>query len=231
MPDPPAPPLPPPAGPTRNRSLPAIAVLAALIAGLAAVVSGDNAITRLDADIVAGIAGDRTPWLTDLARAVTTLGHALVVLGLLLVIGAGLVATRVLGPRTALLPVVALGLAAGLAQVIKAIVDRPRPPRDLWVVVEHSSGYPSGHSAQAAAAWLTLGLVVWLFGRGHRRWPLVLAVGVTLAVGCSRVVLSVHSPTDVLGGWALGLLSGLVVLALLGRWAAPHRPAEEPQGA
>ena len=83
----------------------------------------------------------------------------------------------------------------------------------------YSHSFPSGHSAMAAAVFLTLATVVASVEPRRRTKALIyaLAVGLVVAVGVSRVYLGVHWPTDVLGGWALGTgwaLVGWLVLSL-----------------
>nr|WP_246852362.1 phosphatase PAP2 family protein [Patulibacter sp. SYSU D01012] len=121
-----------------------------------------------------------------------------------------------------------LGVGAALAGVAKAIVERPRPPLALHEVVERSSGFPSGHSTQSAAGWLALGLVV--AAATGRRWAVAACAAVVVLVGLSRVVLGVHSPTDVLGGWALGTATAVAVTTL-GRAALARRPPAAPSTA
>ena len=207
--------------------LPLVVACLVVIAVLGLVVRGENAITDLDRDVVADVAAGRGPALVDVARAWTLLGDGLVLAIGLLLTGAVLTALRLLRPAAAFAPVLSLAAGATLAPLMKAIVDRPRPPVALHEVVERSSGYPSGHSAQSAAGWLALGLVLTFAGAGRpgrdRRWPLAAAAVVVLLVGASRVVLSVHSPTDVLAGWLLGLACAVVVVGLLGR---PPRDAD-----
>jgi len=70
---------------------------------------------------------------------------------------------------------------------------------------------PSAHAQNAVAVW---GEVA---GWGNRLWLTVLAIGLMLLIGLSRVYLGVHFPTDVLAGWSIGL----VVLWLFNRLANP----------
>lgn len=197
-----------------------IAVLLGLLVLLAVLVTGDNAVMRGDASIISWTAQHRPGWLVDAARAVTLLGHGAILAVLLVASCVVLVVRGILPPRAALLPPIALAIAGGLNPALKAIVDRPRPPVELRAVIEHSSGFPSGHSSQSASAWITLALVLWVWGRGHPRWPLVAAAGLAGAVGLTRVILTVHSPTDVLGGWCWGTA---VALAVVGAAAYAER--------
>jgi membrane-associated phospholipid phosphatase len=46
----------------------------------------------------------------------------------------------------------------------------------------------------------------------------VVGVVTMLLVGLARVALNVHHPSDVVAGWALGLLYFLLCMAVLRRW-------------
>jgi membrane-associated phospholipid phosphatase len=131
-------------------------------------------------------------------------------------------------PRAALLSavpaLVALLLAGAIAQALKALVDTPRPlevlgPAQVHVLLEplRQRAFPSGHSASAAAL-ATWGLV--RFGR--RAWPLVL---LAFLGGLSRVYVGAHWTIDVLGGWAVGVLSTALVYWAAGRFVRP-RPGQ-----
>ncbi len=116
-----------------------------------------------------------------------------------------------------------LGLAqAGsvLGEAVKDLVHRPRPA--LFTHGVHAGGYsfPSGHSMGAMLFWGALGylLLQWKKGSGGT-WFVTLAFGLMIVlVGLSRVVLGVHYPSDVLGGFLLGgMWLGLCHIALR-RW-------------
>ena len=68
--------------------------------------------------------------------------------------------------------------------------------------------FPSGHAAMSAALYGTAA------GQIRKKWAWILAVVMILMIGCSRFVLGVHYPTDVLVGWALGLFA-MWAMALL----------------
>lgn len=193
-----------------------VGLLLAFVALLAIVVSGDNAVTRADASIIEWTAQHRPAWLVDAARVVTLFGHGAILAAIVVLLCVGLAWRGALPPRAALLPPLALAIGGGLNPLLKAIVDRPRPPVDLRVTTELSSGFPSGHAAQSASAYLTLALVLWLWGRGDRRWPSLLLAALVVAIGITRVILAVHSPTDVLAGWAWGTAVALTVVGVVG---------------
>lgn len=186
----------------------AFGLLLAVAAG-AWLVTNTAWVPSMDASINGWVAEHRPAWLVDVARVVTELGWFKVLLPL--TVGAGIVLAVAGGWREAWRPAVTLLIAANANAWIKDLIGRPRPEGDLWAAFAPGFGYPSGHSAQAAAAWLALAFAL------AARWParrrVILGVGMAIIglVGATRVILGVHSPTDVLAGWALGAAVALLL--------------------
>lgn len=116
--------------------------------------------------------------------------------------------------RRALLLVAILFSCRLLVEGLKLVFDRVRPDPAGHAVAVHSMAFPSGHAANAMAAWLGIALLV---APPRLRVPAgVLALAVALVVGLSRLVLGVHWPSDVAGGWALGAAWTLLLVRLAG---------------
>jgi len=99
----------------------------------------------------------------------------------------------------------------GLSEIQKFWVARPRPDLEPHLVVVQTRSFPSGHAASSMIFYLTLALAL----AGGTRWARLAAAGailLSLLIGTSRVMLGVHWPSDVIGGWAFGLLWVLVAL-------------------
>jgi undecaprenyl-diphosphatase len=149
-------------------------------------------------------------WFEELCRDATALGGVGV---MVLLIGSVTAFFWLSDMEHAAVYVGVTCLSAVLLNVgLKRAFDRPRPDLVPQRMHTYTSSFPSGHSAGAAAVYLTLGLVASQFVARRRLKALFLGVAVlvTGAVGASRVYLGVHWPTDVLGGWCVGAAWALV---------------------
>jgi undecaprenyl-diphosphatase len=105
------------------------------------------------------------------------------------------------------------GLAAGMALVlnvpVRAMVQRPRPfvahPGQLDLLTDHQANgsFASDHATFTMAIAVGILLV-------HRRYGLIAMVLAGIE-GFLRVFMGVHYPTDVVGGFALGTATTLLV--------------------
>jgi undecaprenyl-diphosphatase len=105
-------------------------------------------------------------------------------------------------------------LAYLMANALKRVVDRGRPPAYLSDVLLHGyptdprgNGYPSSHTAVAIA--VVLGAWPWL----NLPWK-VGGVAAATAIGLNRMYVGAHFPLDVVGGIAVGLVAGGLVHAV-----------------
>ena len=135
--------------------------------------------------------------------AVTTLGSSAAIA--VMAIALAVVELRRVGSRWLIpfLLVVTLGDSA-VTNLIKAAVDRARPTFNPAAATLGPS-FPSGHSSQAAAFFAAAALL--LARRRSRRTRSALvgfAVGLAVAVACSRVLLDFHWVSDVVAGLTLG---------------------------
>lgn len=169
----------------------------------------------IDEPLLEGLADLRTPWLTTTFTWITNAfgpGILPAVVGVACLAWA--LATRQW--RNPALLVGAMVFSTGLAVLVKAIVDRPRPPEDLQVIpgLETSFSFPSGHTSGAATLILVLAYLLWAGRRDGSHfvvWMLA-SVAITGLVGASRMYLGYHFATDVLAGASLGVVTlGLVV--------------------
>lgn len=182
-----------------------VSILAAILIGAAA------AAAPLPFEIIAPRLGPEEArfWI-----AVTRLGDAETRIAVGLLIAAWLWWRGWSHAALALLSVSAIETLA--AEGLKEVFARARPMLVPHLDQVTSPAFPSGHAAQAAALYL-LGAVFagWTLRSTEARTALlVVAVLLVLLIGLSRVMLGVHWPSDVVGGWLLGLGFALLGLAV-----------------
>ena len=99
--------------------------------------------------------------------------------------------------------------------VAKIIADQPRPfdydPRVNPLVHAGGGGLPSGHTQNAVAVW------GYLAARSGKTIGWTIAAFLMIGIPLSRIYLGVHFPTDLFGGYLLG-----VPILLLFLWLAPQ---------
>jgi undecaprenyl-diphosphatase len=100
--------------------------------------------------------------------------------------------------------------------LFKLSLDRPRPELVPHLVKVTNASFPSGHAMISAAIYLTIAIML-SEAQTRRRARLYLMglAGVTvLLIGCSRIYLGVHWPSDVLAGWCFGSVWALGAFAV-----------------
>ena len=198
--------------PSRRRHVPAILAGASVAAiGLALILLVGLAVDHwpfaFDRSIILGLRAWGGPsWLPKVAADVTALGGG-IVLTIVVVVAAGLLIVQRLW-LTAAAMVAASVTGNIVVELVKLQVARPRPDIVAHLVTVTHMSFPSGHSANSAIVYLTLaGLASQVTrDRATRAYLLVVAILLVGAIGCSRVYLGVHWPSDVLAGWSFGTL-------------------------
>lgn len=181
-----------------SRSLTAAFALLALVMALGAWVAASGT-PPFDEPLSRALAPLRAA--PDLWRGVTNLGDWQV----RLVIGLGAAAWlwRKSGAAAAAVLLTTLLLQTLSNSALKTLFARPRPEVFDHLDYTWDLSFPSGHSAQNACLWAILILLV------DRRLAWI-GVPLAIAIGTSRVVLGVHWPSDLVGGWAEGIAFALI---------------------
>jgi undecaprenyl-diphosphatase len=102
-------------------------------------------------------------------------------------------------------------IGRGLSEAQKYWIARVRPDVEPHLVVVKTSSFPSGHAASSMIFYLALAVAL-TAGTRWSRPAAAAAVLLSLLIGTSRVMLGVHWPSDVIGGWAFGMLWVLLTL-------------------
>ncbi len=225
-------PKPPPSEPDPTRALwiaaAALAVSAIVFLMALGSVTELGTTVRSDHSLFDFVITHRSAWITHIARFFTALGSGWVVAPvttfavIVLAFRGRLAIAGVLAAST-------IGTALSVS-LVKALVDRSRPPIGDHLVNAIGAAFPSGHAAQsvacyAALAWVVTGLTR---SRSIRAGAWSIAAVIALGVGWSRVYLGVHWPSDVVGGWSLaGAWLALLVLVHIVTTTGPVRTSDQ----
>lgn len=175
------------------------ALLVGLLIGVGEIVLRSSAVAAFDRHITSAVVTHRSPGLNAAMKAITWLGSwvALVATGALLVI---LVAIRRVPLVGVMLAVLFWAGESWGVTLTKNVVQRARPPQDIWLVTASGWSWPSGHAGAAGVVFAVLASTAcylttsWLL----RVASWVMASLAVTAVGFSRIELGVHWTTDVM---------------------------------
>ena len=122
-----------------------------------------------------------------------------------------------------------------ITELVKQLIQRPRPTVDLVHVfrILNSYSFPSGHVMFYVGFFGFLWFLIYtLLKRSFLRAVLLIFLGsLILSIGVSRVYLGQHWPSDVLGAYLLGSVV-LVGIIFFYRWGKNrffiHQPVAQP---
>ena len=147
---------------------------------------------------------DGPKWVADVLRDITALGSNTVLLFVAVVVVVGLAMHKQRNKAYTFALAVLLGLCIAFA--LKAGIDRPRPPLSQHNVDVYTQSFPSAHATLSTLVYFYLAYLLCHFS-SHRKvnaFTYFAAAFLVFAIGLSRVMLGVHWPSDVLGGWFAG---------------------------
>jgi undecaprenyl-diphosphatase len=172
-------------------------------------------IRHFDLPVIAYVQGFISDNMTSAMLVVTVLGSVKGVSAITLVIVLLLWIKRY--RRLSIYLAVSVALGAGIFnRILKYIFKRQRP--DIMRVVQETGySFPSGHSMGSMILYGCLVFI--LFRIAKSGWSKVIgtvaAFALIVCIGISRIYLGVHYPSDVLGGYAAGLIWIIVSAAAL----------------
>ncbi|GAA3959942.1 phosphatase PAP2 family protein [Mucilaginibacter dorajii] len=167
---------------------------------------------RFDDDIMIDLQDHRTPEQTGFFLFVSNhlmYGNVGVPAGLL---AGGIITNDKAMRQNALYVAGSTAISAGLTEIIKHLVKRPRPfLQNIHITPVYRPGnysFPSGHSSSSFATATALSMA-------YPKWYVILPAYLWAgSTAYSRMYLGVHYPTDVAAGAGLGAASALPLLFL-----------------
>ncbi|WP_284241860.1 phosphatase PAP2 family protein [Paenibacillus glycanilyticus] len=178
--------------------------------------------SQLDVSVSDWFASIHNGTLTDLFKAMTTLGSTVGIIAITLVL-AGWLAWKQ-GWRRAVLLISGVAGAYLVNTFIKSGFDRARPV-GAWGIEADGSSFPSGNAMLALVMYALA--AIWIVTDNSISRPVkwivsIAAAALIILMGASRLYFSVHYATDIIGGYAAG---GIVVCMVVAAFTRGKRPS------
>ena len=112
-----------------------------------------------------------------------------------------------------------LGIVTILNQIIKFIMQRPRPT-EFRIIEETGYSFPSGHSMVSLAFYGYLIYFIYKYiNNKHLKRTLIIILSVLICIiGVSRIYLGVHYTSDVLGGFLISFAYLIIYIELVNKF-------------
>ena len=166
-------------------------------------------ITTFDSSLREQVLALRTEWLNEMVLAITHLGDAKVLAGLCLIGAIVLIIMNQI--RNSLLLIGSILVSYGLNLLVKSMFQRERP-QDYRLLEEDGYSFPSGNAMVGTSFYLFAAVL--LYQQYQKRWILVTGAILPFLLGLSRVYVGVHYPSDILAGFALGIVLVIILTKL-----------------
>ena len=121
-----------------------------------------------------------------------------------------------------------LGIVTILNQIIKFIMQRPRPT-EFRIIEETGYSFPSGHSMVSLAFYGYLIYLIYKLVKNSKiKWTLIISLSIIICtIGISRIYLGVHYASDVLAGFTISISYLVIYTSIIKRFIGESRKNEE----
>ena len=151
--------------------------------------------------------------LTPIVKYITQLGGAIGLITLAVIL-----TFTIKNKRNSLLIWMNLGISALLNQILKYIIQRPRPT-EFRIIDESGYSFPSGHSMVSAGFY---GFLIYLIYKNienkYLKWGLISLLSLLIIlIGTSRIYLGVHYTSDVLAGFLIAISYLIIFITMINK--------------
>ncbi|HWV36598.1 MAG TPA: phosphatase PAP2 family protein [Thermomicrobiales bacterium] len=203
----------------------AIATITLLIGLVTGIFAAGSSVLPGDVRIATTIQRASGPLVEVLVRIGNRAGSTLMAE---IAIAVAILVAAILRARTDVVYLTTLLILRLAAIPLKGVFVSPRPTEDLVTLNGMFDGYgfPSGHSLTAATLCLGMAVLAWRHIPSRRLAiaSVIALVGLMLLVGFARVWVGAHWPSDVVGGFAFGILI-VAIGVLVMEWTEEKRDA------
>ena len=151
---------------------------------------------------------------TPIAKFITNFGGAiiLIVLALMLFI-------YIKNKKIGVSIISNLAIITLLNQLLKRIVQRPRPT-EFRIVEESGYSFPSGHSMVSMAFYGYLIYLIYKYVKNkYLNWISIILLSILIcSIGISRIYLGVHYTSDVLGGFLISISYLIIYISAVNKF-------------
>lgn len=173
----------------------------------------ENEIWRFDDNVYNIVSKLISDPLTSIFKVITNLGGAI---GILTITVAIFICFK--NKKYGYYTVLNLAIVVVMNQVLKFIVQRPRPT-EFRIIQEGGYSFPSGHSMASMAFY---GFLIYLIyhkvENTYLRWGLCTILSLLiLTIGISRIYLGVHYASDVFAGFCLSISYLILYTKIIGK--------------
>ena len=151
---------------------------------------------------------------TPIAKFITNLGGAIFLIGL-----TALLIILIKNKKIGLSIFTNLVIVTGLNQLLKRILQRPRPT-EFRIVEETGYSFPSGHSMVSMAFYGYLIYLIYKYVENkYIKWSLIVLLScLIVGIGTSRIYLGVHYTSDVLGGFLISVSYLVIYISVVNKF-------------
>lgn len=138
-----------------------------------------------------------------IAKFITNFGGVIHLITIAILVG---IIVGIKNKLMGVLIVLNLPIAGGLNQLLKHIVQRPRPT-EYRLIEENGYSFPSGHSMVSAAFYGFLIYLIFKYVKNkYLKWfSIIFLSTLIILIGVSRIYLGVHYTSDVLAGFMISI--------------------------
>lgn len=153
-------------------------------------------------------------FVTPAAKFITNFGGAIYLIGIAIVLF-----VVIKNKKIGIAIISNLGIITVLNQLLKRIVQRPRP-EEFRIINESGYSFPSGHSMISMAFY---GFLIYLIYKNvknkYLKWSLMTILGLLIiSIGISRIYLGVHYTSDVLAGFLISISYLIIYTSIISKF-------------